>query len=268
MLLLAPGQHWQCFCKQHESLCLEALHQWGASDRHHSYLCLLLFPPTIAQRQTSDTFTGHPLLGWGLMSLRKNKCPAWEWGQQVLFPKDAVWDNGLFPILPPMHQTSPTFFWCARSLRENLLHCSANAESREATAGDFATLCNSGLSIPLAQSHFTHNKLCLCHFTACSPEIHSSGNLHICAWLQQIKLWLQVSGQSVFPAMFSRNFLPLPSPNTSEAFAKYSFLAFDNLSFRFFLPTKGFLGRLTDITSPSFQNRPDAGVMGWELCLP
>lgn len=247
---------------------LEALHQWRASDRHHFYLCLLLFA-TIRQRQTFDTFTGHPQLVWeGLMSLRKNKCPAWEWGQQVLFPK----------ILSGIIVPSWFFHLCIKLTQHfsgvlgplEKTYCAAVPVQKveKLQQGSLPPSCTSGLSILFAQSHFTHNNLCLCHFIACSPEILSSGNLHICAWLQQIKLLLRVSGQSAFPATFSRNFLPLPSPNTPEAFEKYPFLAFDNLSFRFFLPAEGFLGRLTDITSPSFQNRPDAGVMGWELCLP
>lgn len=61
-------------------------------------------------------------------------------GTAGALPKDSVWDNSPFLILSPMHQTNSTFFWCARSFRENLLCCSANAESREATAGEFATL--------------------------------------------------------------------------------------------------------------------------------
>lgn len=103
-------------------------------------------------------------------------------------------------------------------------------------------------------------------FSLC-PASHSPGYPCVYVWLQQIKLLLQVNGQSVFPDIFSRNSFPLPSPNTPEAFAKCSFLAFDNLGFRFLLPAKGFLGRLTDITSPSFKKSPYTGVMGWELRL-
>lgn len=99
------------------------------------------------------------------------------------------------------------------------------------------------------------------------PAIHSPRNARVYVWPQQIKVLLQVNGQSVFPDMFSSNFLPLPSPSIPETFAKYSFLAFDNLGFRFLLPAKGFLGRLTDITSPSFKNSPYTGVMSWDLCL-
>lgn len=99
------------------------------------------------------------------------------------------------------------------------------------------------------------------------PASHSPGNPRVYAWLQHIMLLLRVNGQSVFPDMFSRNSLPLPSPNTPEVFAKYSFLAFDNLGFRFLLPAKGVLGRLTDITSPSSKNSPYTGMMGWDLCL-
>lgn len=126
---------------------------------------------------------------------------------------------------------------------------------QELQQGSLPPSCTSGLPILLAQSYFTCSKTK--SYTALGTHVFDCSRLSSC----------YQSVASLFFQLFSRNSLSLPSPSTHEAFAKYSFLAFDSLGFSLFLPAKGFLGRLTDITSPSFQNSPETGAMGWELCL-
>lgn len=127
---------------------------------------------------------------------------------------------------------------------------------QELQQGSLPPSCTSGLPILLAQSQFTRSKTK--SYTALGTHAFMSDCSRLSSCYQSVA--------SLFFQLFSRNSLSLPSPSTLEAFAKYSFLAFDSLGFRLFLPAKGFLGRLTDITS-SFQNSPDTGAMGWELCL-